>query len=107
MPPAAVSFDLLTVEDVEPDAVFLDTTVAGGMVTFAYGSPTDGWRLLVTQLDGAVDEELAVKEVGPGTTVEPVTVAGAAGVWIEGAPHTVVMLDADGQRPTRRRPARR
>ncbi len=44
--------------------------------------------LLVTQLDGTIDEALAVKEVGPGTTIEPVTVAGAIGVWISGAPHT-------------------
>ncbi len=93
----AVSFDLLTVEDVESDAVFLDATVPGGMVTLAYGSATDGWRLLVTQLDGTVTSDLAAKEVGPGTTVEPVTVAGAPGLWIEGEPHTVVMLDADGE----------
>ena len=93
---AAVGFDLVGLDGVDPDAVFLDTAVAGGMVTFAYGSPTEGWVLLVTQFGGAMEEELALKEVGPGTTVEPVTVAGAAGVWIEGAPHTVLLLDAAG-----------
>ena len=93
---AAVDFDLVVLEGVEPDAVFLDTSVAGGMVTLAYGSPTEGWMLLVTQFDGAIDEELAMKEVGPGTTIEPVTVAGADGVWISGAPHTLLLRDAAG-----------
>jgi hypothetical protein len=94
---AAVDFDLVGLEGIEPDAVFLDTSVAGGMVTFAYGSPTEGWTLLITQFDGAIDEELARKETGPGTTIEPVTVAGAEALWISGAPHTLLLLDAAGE----------
>ena len=74
------------------------------MVTLAYGSPTDGWHLLVTQLDGTTTEAIAAKELGPGTTIESVTVAGAAGLWIEGAPHTVVLLDS--RRDAGARPAR-
>ena len=92
----AVGFEVLTVEGAEPDAVFVDTTVPGGMVTLAYGSPTDGWVLLVTQLTGSVEQELATKEVGPGTVVRAVTVDGAPGLWIEGAPHTVYLRDATG-----------
>lgn len=93
----ATSFGLVGVDGVQPDAVFVDGTVPGGMVTLAYGSPTDGWRLLVTQLDGSTDHQLIRKEVGAGTVIQPVTVAGAPGVWIEGAPHTVLLLAADGE----------
>lgn len=93
----ATSFGLVGVDGVQPDAVFVDSTVPGSMVTLAYGSPADGWRLLITQLDGSTDHQLIRKEVGTGTVIQPVTVAGAPGVWIEGAPHTVMLLAADGE----------
>ncbi|CAN5363498.1 MAG: hypothetical protein ACR2JP_08620 [Acidimicrobiia bacterium] len=92
----AASFNLVGLNQVEPDAVFVDFTVPGGMVTLAYGSPTDGWRLLITQLDGTATEGLIGKEIGSGTEIQQVTVGGAPGLWIEGAPHTLVVLDTEG-----------
>ena len=34
--------------------------------------------------------------MGPGTTLQLVTVAGHQGYWIAGAPHVLVLIDASG-----------
>ena len=39
----------------------------------------------------------AQKSVGPGTTVEVLTVNGGLGFWIEGAPHVIVYQDPNDQ----------
>jgi len=57
---------------------------------------TDGAGLLVTALPGTVGNSLVTKEIGPGTRVEPVTVAGHRGYWISGAPHVVGVTEPSG-----------
>ena len=52
---------------------------------------------LMQVIEGALDRALVEKlVVEVGATVEPVSVAGAAGYWIEGPPHLVRYLGADG-----------
>lgn len=87
-----------------PDGVFLDPLTPGGRVTFTYlprsGLPRDaitGLGMLVTQFRADPDEDLLVKEAGPGTTVERVTVGDADGFWIEGEPHAVLYRDERGE----------
>lgn len=86
-------FDLRELEEA-PDRVYLDSR---GMVWFLYGRPSNV-RLLVAQTSQlAVDPELILKKlVGPGTSVEPVLVDGARGVYISGDTHFLVFLDEQG-----------
>lgn len=89
-------FDVLAPPGDEPDAVFLDRTGAGTVVTLAYG---EGPRLraLITELDGTWSRLVAEKTVGSGTTITAVSVGGAAGLWIEGEPHVLVLRDGAGE----------
>jgi hypothetical protein len=68
--------------------VFLDPNVASGMVSFVW----DG--LVLSEFAG---EQIAQKAVGPATEVEFVEVDGVTGAWLEGAPHTVVYFDREGE----------
>ena len=52
--------------------------------------------LLVTEARGAVDQNFFGKMIGPGTTLEAVTIAGHQGYWIAGAPHDFFFTDVDG-----------
>lgn len=61
----------------------------GGGVTLVYG------RLRLTELAG--QEVFAEKMVGPGTQVRAVTIDGARGAWITGAPHTFIYVDPTGE----------
>ena len=73
----------------KPDGLYL----AGNTVTLLYGSP-DMVRLLVTQFGyPALRPEIVKKVVGPATNTRVVTVGGSsdAAVWIEGAPHVVIL----------------
>jgi anti-sigma factor RsiW len=86
-----------------PDEVYIDDEPSGGRVTAVYaarpGLPkasTTGVGLLITQFRARVDEEFVVKEAGPGTRVEQLSVGGAAGFWVEGDPHTVLYIDENG-----------
>jgi hypothetical protein len=89
-----VDFDVLTLED-EPDVVFLESSVPGGMVTLGYGESGDSYRLLITQL-AANPEQPALEKLLAGSTVESVDVDGSPGFWIEGDPHAIVLLDRNG-----------
>jgi len=82
--------------DSDPDAVYLDLSVPGGMVTLGYGAHDGGYSLLITQLLATTDEQAVMKLLTPGTSVEPVTVEGEPGFWIEGDPHVVILFDQDG-----------
>lgn len=86
-----------------PDEVYVDDDPVGGRVTLLYrprpGFPratTTNVGLLITQFRATFDEEFIVKEAGPGTRVEQVSVDGAPGYWIEGEPHTVLYVDENG-----------
>jgi hypothetical protein len=73
----------------KPDGLYL----AGNTVTLLYGSH-DTVRLLVTQFGyPALKPEIVKKVVGPQTNTRVVTVGGSsdAAVWIEGAPHIVIL----------------
>ncbi len=90
-----VGFLILTLEP-DPDAIYLDPSVPDGMVTLGYGADDGGYSLLITQLLATTDEQAATKLLTPNTSVEPVTVEGEPGFWIEGDPHVVILFDQDG-----------
>lgn len=90
-----VEFVLLTIDEM-PDLVFLDDSVAGGMVTLGYGQSGTGYRVVITQLHARSDEPSLRKLLSGETSVTPVDVDGDQGFWIEGE-HTVVLLDQDDQ----------
>jgi hypothetical protein len=79
-----------------PDAVYFGAKLAGGQVSFVYGpasgrpaATASGVSVLITEFPGELQERLAEKSVGPGTTVEIVEVNGGLGFWIEGSPHLI------------------
>ena len=78
----------------EPDEVyFQDGPPAGGMVSFVYGTSDDP-HALFTQFAGRVDEVI-FKKIASDTKIEPVTVDGQPGYWLEGA-HVFSYLDRQG-----------
>ncbi|MGH9119949.1 MAG: hypothetical protein ACRD0A_19400 [Acidimicrobiales bacterium] len=73
-------------------------------VTFVWAPSDDlqevdgsGVGLLVTEFPGATDDSLVVKELGPGTQVEQLSVDGHDGYWITGARHVVTYVDPAGE----------
>lgn len=88
-----------------PDAVYYTDILAGGQVSLLYapgeGRPPateSGVSVLITEFPGAMEEDLAQKSIGPGTTVEILTVNGGLGFWIEGRPHVITYRDPTGNR---------
>lgn len=78
----------------DPDEVYLQAgRPPGGMVSFVYGS-SERPRALFTQFVASVDD-VVFKKVAPATRIDPVTVAGQPGFWIEGA-HFFAYLDRVG-----------
>jgi hypothetical protein len=55
-----------------------------------------GIGLILTQREERSDAYQGVKTVSPETEVEAVLVDGAQGFWIEGTPHTLVLVDETG-----------
>ncbi|HEY2936082.1 MAG TPA: hypothetical protein VGJ25_05755 [Gaiellaceae bacterium] len=55
-----------------------------------------GDRRLLTELSG-IGIDVSKKFAAEATRVEPVTVAGARGIWIEGGPHVLVFRNRDGR----------
>jgi hypothetical protein len=53
--------------------------------------------VLLTEIPGSTRRELAEKHLGPGTTLETVTVGDVPGYWIAGGPHELLYLDPDGE----------
>jgi hypothetical protein len=90
----------------QPDEVYLQVPpqgASGGEVTLVYKSRPDikpsgytGVAVLVTEARGKVNEALFQKTIGPGTTLDVVTVNGHSGWWIEGSPHDFAFIDANG-----------
>jgi hypothetical protein len=89
-----------------PDEVYLQPppdAPSQGEVTLVYaarpGIPVSGQTgvsVLVTEARGAVNKDLFGKTLGPGTTLEQVTVAGHDGYWFSGQPHIFSFMDAGG-----------
>jgi hypothetical protein len=91
----------------QPDEVYLQPppdAPAKGEVTLVYavrpGIPVAGQTgvsVLVTEARGAVDQNFFGKMIGPGTTLEAVTVAGSQqGYWISGPLNEFFFTDANG-----------
>lgn len=83
-----------------PDAVYVDRSVPGGEVALAYKPrtgiplvPQTALGVLVTEFRGDLIPGFITKEVGPGTTVEEVSVNGDPGWWITGQPHDIIVSD--------------
>ncbi len=90
----------------QPDEVYLQPSQGGppqGEATLVYAarpgiatSGQTGVGALITEARGAVASNFFGKMIGPGTTLEEVTVGGHHGYWIAGAPNVFFFLDADG-----------
>lgn len=79
----------------EPDEVYLDVRAGIEQVSMVYRSAEEA-PLLLTQFVAISEIAPTVKEIGPGTTVESVVVAGEPGFWIEGSPHVLLYRDSSG-----------
>jgi len=89
-----------------PDEVYVKEPPdgpSGGEVTLVYAQRPDfrvsgqtGVSVLVTEARGKVNEVFFQKMLGPGVTIEDVTVKGRPGYWISGSPHDFVFADANG-----------
>jgi hypothetical protein len=87
-----------------PDEIYLRTDLPIDEVTLVYrerpGLPaaaTTGEGLLLSEFQAAIDGQLIEKKVGSqATRIEPVTVNGQPGYWIEGA-HEVYLVGPDGE----------
>jgi hypothetical protein len=86
-----------------PDAVYVASGPPGGEVALAYtprpGIPMvkqTGLGVLITEFRGDLFPGFISKEVGPGTTLEEISVNGDAGWWIAGEPHTVIVRGSGG-----------
>ena len=63
--------------------------------------PPDVWNQLPTgvtvdELDGTLGDDRIVKVLGAGTGIERVDVDGRPGLWIDGAPHELLIEDPGG-----------
>jgi hypothetical protein len=76
------------VPDDEPDSVFAED----GTVNLLWGTPDDV-RLLLTEFRG---DPFIEKLIDGNTEVEPVSVNGRAGAWLE-QPHVVMFRDPSGR----------
>lgn len=83
-----------------PDAIYLSDSQQITMVWAPSpahpAAPTSDIGLLFNQRPAASTEEFAEKGVGPDTEVQSVTVDGQPALWITGAPHTITLLDPEG-----------
>jgi hypothetical protein len=87
-----VGFELLGLDGVDPDAVYvLDDRLA----SLVYGDPGRP-RLVLSQLRGAVYEGFLKKAGTRGTSVEQVTVDGEPGLFVSGDEHFVMFRDEFG-----------
>ena len=93
--PGSLAFDPLVPEAAgEPDGVFVDTRVQGGVLSLTY-RPTDDLPearsthvgLLVSEFRGDLLPEYAGKIAGQATKIERLRVDGERAIWMEGAPH--------------------
>jgi hypothetical protein len=82
-----------------PDEVYADSRAGVHQVTLVYrtSSGGKGVDLLITQFLARPELDAAVKQVGPGTSVEAVTVGDHQGFWIAGEPHMLTYVDPNGR----------
>lgn len=87
-----------------PDAVYVKNPPAYGEVTLVYARRGDipvslqtGVAVLVTEVRGRTNNAYFDKMIGPGTTIEAISVRGHPGYWISGHPHIFVFTDANGE----------
>ena len=85
-----------------PDAAFTGRPEGGTSFVWKPSAPLprvfdSDIGLLLTEFPGGLDRQLVEKLVPPGTTIEPVTVDGAAGYWLGDGVHEFFYLDADGE----------
>jgi len=87
----------------EPETAFVLGTGARRIVTLAWRAgeagpvlPGTDLSLAVMAVAGDTDEGFLTKMLGPGTTIQPVTVGGDRGWWIAGAPHDLLVRRSDG-----------
>jgi hypothetical protein len=83
-----------------PDAVWLDTSGPGPVVTLVWGpragaTAVPGVGLLLSEIPGSINTTFFEKFVGQGTRVQP-AVVGDGGWWITGALHEVAVVGANG-----------
>jgi hypothetical protein len=82
-----------------PDAWFVQNIQEERAVTLVWGADKDlppirhGVSVLATETPGSVEPAFASKFLGPGTHAASVTVNGAPGLWITGAPHVLAWND--------------
>src|ERR671936_103848 len=87
-----------------PDDVFVETSGTTESVTLAYreraGIPQSkqiGVAVLIGEFRGTIEEILLGKAAGPGTKIEPVSISGARGFWLEGEPHLLFYREPTGE----------
>lgn len=86
-----------------PDAVYLDRRPAAPVVNLVWGltperpaaGPGSDVGLLLTETRGRIDDQLVKKLLAGDSAIEEVRVGGARALWITGAPHTLLYLDAN------------
>jgi RNA polymerase sigma factor (sigma-70 family) len=93
----------------DPDLVTLERDVAKGLVTLWWkpndrlplpASPNNRtWGMSFSAFRGSVEDWSFTKMLGPESRVEFVTVQGASGRWIKGAPHQLAIA-TDGENST-------
>ena len=94
---AEAPFRILLPTMSKPDEVYADSRSGIHQVTLVYRSPAgDEVDLLVTQFLARPELDAAVKQVGPGTSVEAVIVGDQEGFWIAGEPHVLTYVDPRG-----------
>lgn len=81
-----------------PSEVWFGPSLPGGQVAFVYrrSDPRDP-RILLTQFRAEPGFQYIGKLAGPGTRIEPVTVNGEPGYWLEGEPHAFLFVDPQGR----------
>ena len=87
----------------EPETAFVLGTGVRRIVTLAWRAgqgrpvlPGTDLSLAVMAVAGDTDDGFLTKMLGPGTTIQPVTVGGDRGWWISGAPHDLLVRRPDG-----------
>lgn len=102
-----ISFEILTptiAGATHPDEIYFSNDPPGGQVVFVYRPRPDLPRtnnpkvaVLITQFQGQLERESMGKVVGSGTRIEPVTIDGEKGLWLEGEPHFFFYRDERGE----------
>jgi hypothetical protein len=78
-----------------PDAVYFLDLPVGGQAVLVYAPNGDRPTVLLSEFEG--NRAGLGKGVPPGGTVEEVTINGNRGLWINGDPHAVFFVDAQGR----------